>query len=302
MVQEVVVKSVGRDMFTRSQIPAPLPEEEEGVVVRETRCRTILNRCAISDYSLNCYTGCAHGCAYCYARLMQRFHPHDEPWGGFVDVKANAVETLERQLARAKPGAVFVSSACDGWQPIEAKRGLTRECCRVLLAHGFEVNVLTKSALVRRDFDILKHPNATIGVTVTTLAEGTARLWEPKAASVEERFRVLEEAHKAGISTTIMFGPLLPELSDSEGSIEAMLARAGDAGVDRIWVDALNPRPRVWPSVAGLLRREFPELRRRYSRVLFDPRVREEYLGEVHGRVERAARKAGVADRVAGCM
>ena len=71
-------------------------------VVRETVCKTILNRCALSDYSLNCYGGCTHGCVYCYARYMQRFHPHAEPWGAFVDVKVNAVEALKRQLRRRR--------------------------------------------------------------------------------------------------------------------------------------------------------------------------------------------------------
>ena len=68
------------------------------VIVRETVCKSILNRSGLSDYSLNCYTGCTHACVYCYARFMQRFHPHDEPWGAFVDVKVNAVEVLKRQL------------------------------------------------------------------------------------------------------------------------------------------------------------------------------------------------------------
>src|ERR1039458_7036393 len=83
------------------------------VIVRETVCESILNRSGLSDYSLNCYTGCTHACVYCYARFMQRFHPHDEPWGAFVDVKVNAVEVLKRQLRRAEAGTVFVSSACD---------------------------------------------------------------------------------------------------------------------------------------------------------------------------------------------
>ncbi len=112
------------------------PGKTARIVVRQTQCKTILNRCAISDYSLNCYTGCAHGCVYCYARFMQRFHPHPEPWGQFVDVKTNAVDVLRRQLRRAKPGAVFVSSACDAWQPIEAQWRLTRQCCRLLLEPG----------------------------------------------------------------------------------------------------------------------------------------------------------------------
>lgn len=99
------------------------------VIMRKVSCKNLLNRTSISDYSLNCYRGCAHGCIYCYARFMQRFHPHPEPWGKFVDIKVNAVEVLERQLHRAEAGEVFVSSACDGWQPVEAEWELTRRCC-----------------------------------------------------------------------------------------------------------------------------------------------------------------------------
>lgn len=271
------------------------------MVVRETTCKTILNRSSISDYSLNCYTGCAHACVYCYARFMQRFHPHPEPWGEFVDVKVNAVEALRRQLVRARPGHVFVSSACDGWQPIEAERRLTRECCRMLLERGFQVNVLTKSTLVLRDLDVFAGRKARIGVTVTTLDERLRRLWEPKSASVEDRFRVLAEAREARLETAIMFGPLLPFLSDSQSSLEAMFERARDLDVSVIWADALNPRPRVWPSVADLLRRQFPDLLPSYSRVLFDARVREDYVKQLRRRVAQAARRFGLTDRVAGC-
>ena len=115
-----------------------------GPVIRETVCKTILNRSGLEDYSLNCYTGCTHRCVYCYARFMQRFHPHEEPWGNFVDVKVNAAEALKRQLRRARPGSVFVSSACDGWQPIEADRRLTRRCCELLLERGFRLSCSRK--------------------------------------------------------------------------------------------------------------------------------------------------------------
>ena len=84
--------------------PSPRPRKAPADLVRETVCKTILNRSGLGGYSLNCYTGCTHACVYCYARFMQRFHPHQEPWGAFVDVKVNAVETLKRQLRRAEPG------------------------------------------------------------------------------------------------------------------------------------------------------------------------------------------------------
>jgi DNA repair photolyase len=299
------------------------------LVVRETVCRSILNRSGISDYSLNCYTGCTHACVYCYARYMQRFHPHQEPWGEFVDVKVNAVEALKRQLRRAAPGEVFVSSACDGWQPIEAERRLTRRCCELLLEHGFTVNVLTKSALVLRDLDVLtgrvawakrsvpqvperrvagakrsvpQVPGARVGVTVTTLDETLAALWEPAASTVAERFRVIEEARQAGVRTAIMFGPLLPYLSDSQESIDALLERAGDLGIDVIWVDALNRRPRVWPAVARLLRERFPDLHDRYQRLLFDENTRAAYLEELGIRVARAAERLSLTERVRSCV
>ena len=138
--ESLLPRESGGGRSVAGRLPQSLPimelasresEARGPVAVRETVCKTILNRGGISDYSLNCYTGCAHGCAYCYARYMQRFHPHAEPWGRFVDVKINAVEVLKRQLRRAAPGDVFVSSACDAWQPVEVRYG-----------EGFEAHLL----------------------------------------------------------------------------------------------------------------------------------------------------------------
>ena len=271
-------------------------------VVRETACKTILNRTTLGDYSLNCYTGCAHACVYCYARFMQRFHPHPEPWGAFVDVKVNAVEVLHRQLRRAEPGEVFVSSACDGWQPIEAERRLTRRCCQLLLERDFQVNVLTKSSLVLSDLEVFAGRKARIGTTVTTLDESLRAMWEPRAAPVADRLHVVAEAGRAGLKTAIMFGPLLPFLSDDETSLASMFERAADLGVQKIWVDALNPRPRVWPSVARLLGRRFPDLLESYRRILFDRARRSAYLEELNQRVDRAAEWARLSGRVTACF
>lgn len=272
------------------------------IVVRETACKTILNRSGISDYCLNCYTGCAHGCVYCYARFMQRFHPHPEPWGQFVDVKVNAVEVLEHQLRRTRRGEVFISSACDGWQPIEAERRLTRRCCELLVQSGFTVNVLTKSALVLRDLDILSGHSARIGVTVTTLDERLRALWEPGGSSVEERLRVIEAARRAGLETAIMFGPLLPFISDGQAGIDALFARAADLAIDVIWVDALNARPRVWPAVAALLGEKFPQLRERYQRLLFEADGRASYLAQLRERVMDAAQRFSLQERITVCF
>ncbi|HOC68547.1 MAG: Radical SAM superfamily protein [Candidatus Hydrogenedentes bacterium ADurb.Bin101] len=278
------------------------PMQEQNPVIRETPCKTILGKSGIGDYSLNCYGGCEHACVYCYARFMQRFHPHEQSWGAYVDVKTNAVEVLERQLRRAAPGNVFVSSACDGWQPLEAEYSLTRECCRLLVRHGFQVNALTKSALILRDLDIFAGSTARVGVTVTTLDPRLAALWEPHASPVEDRLRVLEEAHAAGLHTSVMFGPLLPFLYDTYENIYALLERAAALRVDTIWVDAFNPRPMVWEATAALLDKEFPGLRERYQRVLFSPPVRHAYLAALRGHIATAAERLKIMDRVSSCV
>lgn len=278
------------------------PSGGMGVVIREINCKTILNKTSISDYSLNCYTGCAHACTYCYARFMQRFHPHPEPWGRFVDIKVNAVEVLQRQLRRAVPGAVFVSSACDGWQPIEAEYKLTRQCCDLLLKHGFRIEALTKSSLVLRDLDLFSGRNVRIGVTVTTLDERLKRLWEPNSSSINERFGVISEAAAAEVETAIMFGPLLPFLSDSQESIDSMFQRAAESAVDVIWIDALNRRPKVWSSVAGLLQKEFPDLLERYRQILFDHRTRADYVSQLRHRISKAGRKFALTDKLNVCF
>jgi len=273
-----------------------------GTVVRENVCKTLLNRSTLGGYSLNCYTGCTHACVYCYARFMQRFHPHAEPWGTFVDVKVNAVEALKRQLRHTPPGEVFVSSACDGWQPIEASWHLTRRCCELLLERGFQIHALTKSSLIREHIDLFRGHSARIGVTVTSLNEQLRELWEPGADSIRARLEVLEESRRAGIATSIMFGPVLPLLSDSQADLNSMLQQAADLGVDAIWVDALNRRPKVWPSVAVLLRTHFPDLLPYYRKILFDEPAREKYLAELRLRVNHAIKLASLTGRAASCM
>jgi len=291
---------------SRSLLPEPpaeaTPASAGGAVVRHVPCKTLLQRSGLGDYSLNCYTGCAHGCVYCYARFMQRFHPHAEPWGAFVDVKINAVEVLARQLRRVEPGEVFVSSACDGWQPVEARYGLTRRCCELLVKHGFEVHVLTKSPLAERDLDILARGKSRVGTTLTTLDERLRKLWEPRAGSVAARLRLLEQAREAGIETGVMFGPLLPGLSDQAAALSELFEQAAVRGVSRIWIDALNPRPRVWPAVAALLRQQFPDLLDYYRRLLFHRPARREYLAALSQRIELEAERVGVAGRVSVCF
>ncbi len=271
-------------------------------VVREIVAKTVLNRSKLGDYSLNCYGGCTHACVYCYARFMERFHPHEEPWGAFVDVKVNAAEALVKQLRRAEPGGVFMSSACDAYQPIEKEYRLTRACARMLIEYGFEVHVLTKSALVLDDIPMYAESRlARIGVTLTSMDEATARIWEPHASSVAKRVNILKTAKEAGLATSVMFGPLLPGISDSDEAIDALMKTAADLEVDVIWTDTLNPRPKVWPSVRQLVAERYPSLLGSYSAILFSAGKREAYVEGLRGRIEAAAKRYRLGKRLAGC-
>jgi DNA repair photolyase len=286
-------------LFDDTEDRAAAARVVEGVTVREVRCRSLLNGSSSVGYSFNCYTGCAHACGYCYARFMQRFHPHAEAWGAFVDVKINAVEILTKQLRRLSPGSVFTCSACDGWQELERGYELTRRCCRLLLDAGFRLNILTKSDLILRDLDILAGGNASVGVTITTPDEDVARVWEPRASSVEARVRVLHAAKAAGLRTTVMFGPLLPGLSDTPEALDRLFEIARAAEVDRIWTDALNARPLVWPSVQEMVTARWPGLLEQYRRVMFDTDYRETYQGELDARIRAAAEKHRLLARLA---
>jgi DNA repair photolyase len=205
------------------------------VKVKEVKAKSILNRSKIFDYCLNPYTGCQINCAYCYARLfMRRYSGHSEPWGEFVDVKVNAPEILKKQLDKAKRGTVWISSVCDPYQPLEGKYRLTRSCLKELAKKDFPVNIQTKSKLVLRDVDLLQEFKAIeVGCTITTDDEQVAKLFEPGAASVEERLRALETIHASGVNTFAFVGPVLP------GNPERLIERL-EGKVDTVLIDRMN--------------------------------------------------------------
>ena len=203
------------------------------VVIREIHARNILSRSKVFDYVINPYTGCQHGCTYCYARFMKRFTGHNEPWGQFVDVKVNAPELLEKEVTKKPRGRVWVSGVCDPYQPLEKKYELTKKCLQILLRHGWPVTIQTKSPLVLRDMDILKsRDDIEVGLSVTTADEEIRKLFEPYAPSIGERIRSLSELHHVGIRTFAMIAPMLPK---AEGLATALAGK-----VDYVLIDRMN--------------------------------------------------------------
>ncbi len=203
------------------------------MIVREVKAKSILSKSKIFEFTVNPYTGCAHACAYCYARFMQKYHPHPEPWGEFVDVKINAPELLLKAVSKTPPGKVWVSSVCDCYQPVERKYELTKRCLEILVQHGWPVNILTKSSLVLRDIGLLKEGKGIeVGFSITTGDEAIRKLFEPGASQIQERIDALETLHKTGIKTFAMIAPLLPGADDLPERL------AGK--VDYVLIDRLN--------------------------------------------------------------
>ena len=220
----------------------------------EVECKSLLNKSGLADYAINCYSGCAHGCTYCYARFATRFSHPGETWGSFVDIKVNAPQVLAREVKRRKVGRVFLSSVCDGWQLQEAKYGLTRQCVEILLHYHYPLSILTKSVLAGRELDILcLKESVDFGVTITTLNENISRLIEPRASSPPARLGLLQEAKRRGLTTYAFLGPLLPHLSDDEASLTALMKAVNEPGVDYLYVDRLNCRFGVWLALKSLL-------------------------------------------------
>ncbi|SPF40349.1 Radical SAM domain protein [Syntrophobacter sp. SbD1] len=207
--------------------------------VKEIQSKTILSASKIYNYVINPYVGCQHACSYCYARFMKRFSKHKEPWGEFVDVKINAADLLLVEINKKKQGSVWISGACDPYQPLEIKYKLTHKCLKILAQHYWPVIIQTRSPLVLRDIDVLREvPNIEVGFSITTADDSIRTLFEPNAPPIEERLRALGELHRSGIKTYVMIAPILPGAQ--------LLAKALEGKVDYILVDRMNYKYADW--------------------------------------------------------
>ena len=265
------------------------------MIVKEIECKSILTKSGIEgvDYALNPYVGCGHGCVYCYASFMKRFTGHKEKWGTFVDVKVNAAGVLARQMRRTKRGNIAFGTVTDPYQPLEGKYEITRACLEVLTAYDLPVSVLTKSALVLHDFDLLRRlKDVEVGFTITTLDEEVRRVFEPHSSPVPARLAALAELSEAGIKTWTFCGPLLPFLSDGEEEIDALFRELARAGVSYIIVDSMKLSGAIWGRVRRVLESHYPDLVEGYRHIAAN---RKPYHQALMGRAQRLAEKHGLA-------
>jgi len=239
-------------------------------VFKEIRCKSVLSRSQISgvDYSINPYVGCEHACAYCYARFMGQRTGHSEDWGEFVDIKINAPQVLSRELTRSKRGNVLLSSVTDPYQPLEGRYELTRKILKHLLDYDYPVSILTKSALVERDIDLLRRfTQCQVGATVVALNEKVRRAFEPLSSPSRERLSALRELGENGIQTYLFLGPILPGFSEED--LKEILDECERIGIDHMLIDRLNIKYGNWSSIARVIDTQFPERRDEWEKALF---------------------------------
>lgn len=213
------------------------------IKIREVQARSILSKSGITDYCINCYMGCGFGCKYCYAQLLiRRFHP-DEEWGGYLDIKVNAAELLEKEIKKAEKGVVMLSTVTDPYQPMEKKYELTRKCLEILLRHDFPITVLTRSPLVTRDIDLLQQfEECTVGVSINTDDDKIKNVFEPFTPPFKVRIETLKKLKDAGLRTYAFIGPMLPMNALAVGKAVAL-------HVDSVFIDRLN-YPQLWKTIA----------------------------------------------------
>jgi DNA repair photolyase len=208
-------------------------------ILRDTS-RTIITRNNSPDISfsqsINPYKGCEHGCIYCFARPTHAYLGLS-PGADFeskIFAKPNAAELLRRELSSPKyiPKVIAIGTNTDPYQPVERRLRIMRSILEVLYEFRHPVGIVTKSALILRDLDILA-PMAQLGLvkaalSVTTLDRKLAREMEPRASTPPKRLHAIRELNEAGVPAGVMFAPVIPALNDDE--LETVLGEAAHAG------------------------------------------------------------------------
>jgi DNA repair photolyase len=243
--------------------------------VQVERPRTIVTRNESPDISfdrsINPYRGCEHGCVYCFARPTHSYMGLSPglDFESRLFAKPDAARLLDRELSKEgyEPRTIAIGTNTDPYQPIERQWRIMREILEVLDARNHPVGIVTKSALVTRDIDILSRMAgrglAKVALSVTTLDRMLARTMEPRASTPLKRLEAIRELSEAGIPASVMVAPIVPGLTDPE--IERILDAARAAGAQDAGYVLLRLPLEVSPIFKDWLLRHFPD---RYRHVM----------------------------------
>ena len=235
------------------------------------------------DRSINPYRGCEHGCVYCFARPTHAYLGLSPglDFESKLFMKPNAPELLERELSAPdySPKTIAIGTNTDPYQPIERRYKVMRRILEVLDRAGHPVGIVTKSALVLRDLDILarmaERNLAKVALSVTTLDATLARKMEPRAATPMRRLETLRRLSQAGVPTTVMVAPVIPALNDME--IERLLEAARMAGVKEAGFVTLRLPLEVRDLFREWLMANYPDRYRHVFKLIRDMRGGKDY-------------------------
>ena len=276
---------------------SPLVRERAGSTYYELPTRSALNRESSGRmpfaWTLNPYRGCEFGCKYCYARYTHEFMEHFDgaDFERKIYAKAGAPDLLRQELRRARDKGlpIALGTATDPYQPAEKQFGITRRLLEVFGEfEGLDFSITTKGALILRDLDLLrtisqKH-RFSVHMTVTTTDAHLARLLEPKAPPPARRLEVVRQLAESGIRTGVNAMPILPGLTDSPESLDAVAREAAAHGAQFLYGNVLFLMPSAYAQFMPFLDREFPRLARRFKKLY----ARSPYLnGEYKERISK---------------
>lgn len=279
--------------------------------VEEITPHSVLNRVQ-SEYfpfrwTINPYRGCQHACVYCFARNT---HTHlgynaGDDFNNHIVVKQGAAQVLRRELQRPgwKRELIMLGTSVDPWQPLEAKYRITRSILRVLRDTANPMGALTKSTLVARDVDLLAELAALapvrINFSVGTLNEQVWREAEPGTPHPMRRLEAMATLVAAGVPAGVMLAPIMPGLTDTEDSIDALVHAAADHGAHFVAPVVLHLRPGTKEWFMPWLRQAHPALAGAYDR-LYPGRygyAPDGYQQRVHQRVQASLERWGLTTR-----
>jgi len=263
--------------------------------------KSLLNRCTGRrmpfTWTINPYRGCEFACKYCYARYTHEFMEMRDgiEFEQKIYAKQHAADLLRQELRKVKPGEdIALGTATDPYQPIEKKLEITRTILEEIARHsGLEVGIVTKSAMLARDIDVLReigeHNRISVSFTVTTVDTELARILEPRAPRPDLRLECLRKLREAGIRAGVICAPVLPRITDAPKQLEAVVRAAAAAKASHIYANPLFLKPCSAAVFLPFLKEHFPQLapeyEKRFKDKAFLPSAYRKRISELFGKL-----------------
>ena len=276
----------------------------------EIQCKTLINRVQGGmpfRWTINPYRGCQHACIYCFARSTHQYLGYNagDDFDRRIVVKINAPEVLREELRR--PGwrreLIALGTSCDPYEPAERRYQLTRKILELLRDHANPVSITTKSALVTRDLDLLaalsKVADCRVNFSVGTIDDDVWRKTEPGTPKPIKRMEAMQELVEAGVSAGVLMAPIIPGLSDSPESLEAVVKAASDHKAMYLAPNVLHLRPGSREWFMPFLREAYPHLYPEHQQAYKTSYAPREYTGAILEKVDSLRRKWRLGERYA---